>query len=106
MPKRPEPPTLDEYLAAQIEWAEYSDRFWTNYAEYKVSVNNRLAKRSGAIEQSLKTRPDWPQLREILLAHDNPSVRMIAAHDLHDEDPERALAIWAEIEHGPYGRLS
>jgi hypothetical protein len=105
MPKPQSPLTLSDYLAAVREWQEYSDRFWTG-SDFRVSINNRLAKRLGEILDALRGRPEWPRTLETMIISEDPTVRMLAAHQLFDADPERALAIFAEIEHGAYGRRS
>ena len=105
MPRPQSPPTLSDYLAALREWNDYSDRLWAG-SDYRVSINNRLAKRSGEILDALRGRPEWPETLETIVISDDPTVRMMAAHELFDADPDRALEILAEIEHGPYGRRS
>lgn len=107
MPQPRTRPTLTEYVAALMEWREYAERMWTDGGRgYRTSVNNRLAKRAGALLGTLRTRSDWPAILETMAASEDPLVRMMAAHEIHEADPDRAMRIFSEIEDGPYGRLS
>ena len=108
MSPAPTPATLADYVDALMEWHDYADRIWApdSRRDYKVSVNNRLAKRSSAVLARLRAQPDWPTTLETMATSDEPLVRLMAAQELYGSDPERALATLAEIERGSYGRLS
>ena len=105
----PEPgyrPTRTDYVAAILEWQAYADRIWTGDEAYSTSVNNHLANRAAAMLDDLRSQSDWQATLESMATSELPIVRLMAAHELYESDPERAVRIYSEIEQGPYGKVS